>query len=89
MRDDSEKVPALLTDYILKGKHTLVFTNIKVEQCKKLKAMKSTEALRGKTIPGISITITNTQNSGAPFSKSDLSSSLFCAYDLTTGGKKV
>lgn len=22
MRDDSEKVPALLTDYILKGKHT-------------------------------------------------------------------
>lgn len=51
--------------------------------------MKSTEALRGKTIPGISITITNTQNSGAPFSKSDLSSSLFCGYDLTTGGKKV
>ena len=27
MRDDSEKVPALLTDYILKGKHTPVLSH--------------------------------------------------------------
>lgn len=27
MRDDSEKVPALLTDYILKGKHTAVLSH--------------------------------------------------------------
>ncbi|XP_051908601.1 fasciculation and elongation protein zeta-2 isoform X2 [Hippocampus zosterae] len=30
MRDDSEKVPALLTDYILKGTHTHIHTHLKL-----------------------------------------------------------
>ncbi|XP_070401528.1 fasciculation and elongation protein zeta-2 isoform X5 [Nothobranchius furzeri] len=32
MRDDSEKVPALLTDYILKGKHLHLLTHANVKQ---------------------------------------------------------